>query len=210
LLGLLSCLFFCRPLAADTKPGLTKPAPPHSVPHRSWRNMWRPLWPAGLEDAPDGAFPARWMPGAGTPLCAGDRIARLGVGGTAKHVPAGARPLHNRSARCNCPLRGDEASAQIAAGIQFSARPRCKCFDGTMAGRSDPSSLATTCIRSPPRSLNPRRINPNWKARWSTTPRKEPKWRVPAWTRGRATMLQAKLTTKSARSTLFRIDTHSS
>src|SRR5258706_11768036 len=85
LLGLLSCLCFLRaPLAADTKPALSKPAPTNitaaqivekHVAARGGLQAWETLQTLSVSGKMDA--------GAGDPPLRNDKIAPLGVGATA-------------------------------------------------------------------------------------------------------------------------------
>src|SRR5258708_30442209 len=89
LLGLLSCLFFIRaPLAADTKPGLTKPAPTNisaaqivekHVAARGGLQAWKTLQPLSVS--------RRMHAGAGDSAPRRDRSARPGRWATPQPPP---------------------------------------------------------------------------------------------------------------------------
>jgi len=136
LLGLLSCLCFLRaPLAAETKPGLTKPAPTNisaaqivekHVAARGGLQAWKTLQTLSVSGKMDA--------GAGDSALRSDRIARLGVGATAKHVPAGAAAAANKAGpqQVQLPFTLEmKRPRKSRLEIQFAGKTAVQVFDGT-------------------------------------------------------------------------------
>ena len=93
LLGLLSFLCFLRaPLAADGKPAPANLSAAQIVEKhvaaRGGPQAWRALQTLSVTGKMDA--------GSGDSALRSDRIARLGVGATAKHAPVGAAAVHAR------------------------------------------------------------------------------------------------------------------
>ena len=136
LFGLLSCLCFLRaPLAADTKPGLTKPAPTNisaaqivekNVAARGGLQAWRALQTLSVTGKMDA--------GAGDSALRSDRIARLGVGATVKHAPpGGAAPADKAGPKqVQLPFTLEmKRPRKSRLELQFAGKTAVQVFDGT-------------------------------------------------------------------------------
>jgi outer membrane lipoprotein-sorting protein len=135
LFGLLSCLCFLRaPLAADTKPGLTKPAPTNisaaqivekHVAARGGLQAWRALQTMSVTGKMDA--------GAGDSALRSDKIARLGVGATVKHAPVGAAAAADKGPKqVQLPFTLEmKRPRKSRLELQFAGNTAVQVFDGT-------------------------------------------------------------------------------
>jgi outer membrane lipoprotein-sorting protein len=136
LFGLLSCLCFLRaPLAADTKPGPTKPAPTNisaaqivekHVAARGGLQAWRSLQTLSVTGKMDA--------GAGDSALRSDKIARLGVGASVKHAPpGGATPADKAGPKqVQLPFTLEmKRPRKSRLELQFAGKTAVQVFDGT-------------------------------------------------------------------------------
>jgi outer membrane lipoprotein-sorting protein len=136
LFGLLSCLCFLRaPLAADTKPGLIKPAPTNvsaaqivekHVAARGGLQAWRSLETLSVTGKMDA--------GAGDSALRSDKIARLGVGATVKHAPPGGAVPADKAGpkQVQLPFTLEmKRPRKSRLELQFAGKTAVQVFDGT-------------------------------------------------------------------------------
>jgi outer membrane lipoprotein-sorting protein len=143
LFGLLSCLCFLRaPLAADTKPGLTKPAPTNIKPAptnvsaaqivekhvaaRGGLQAWHALQTLSVTGKMDA--------GAGDSALRSDKVARLGVGASVKHAPPGGLAPADKAGpkQVQLPFTLEmKRPRKSRLELQFAGNTAVQVFDGT-------------------------------------------------------------------------------
>jgi len=143
LLGLLSCLFFIRaPLAADTKPGLTKPAPSNisaaqivekHVAARGGLQAWKTLQTLSVSGKMDA--------GAGDSALRSDRMPRLGVGPPPTPARPGAAAAANTAGpkQVQLPFTLEmKRPRKSRLELQFAGKTAVQVFDGTKGWKVRP------------------------------------------------------------------------
>ena len=131
LLGLLSCLCFLRaPLAADNKPAPANLSAAQIVEKhvaaRGGLQAWRALQTLSVTGKMDA--------GSGDSALRSDRIARLGVGATAKHAPVGAAAAANKAGpkQVQLPFTLEmKRPRKSRLELQFAGKTAVQVFDGT-------------------------------------------------------------------------------
>jgi outer membrane lipoprotein-sorting protein len=130
-LGLLACLCLLRaPLAADSKPAPAKLSAAQIVEKhvaaRGGLQAWRALQTLSVTGKMDA--------GSGDSAVRSDRIARLGVGATVKHAPAGAAAAPDKAGakQVQLPFALEmKRPRKSRLEIQFAGKTAVQVFDGT-------------------------------------------------------------------------------
>src|ERR1700682_5827144 len=131
LLSLLSCLCFLRaPLAAESKPAPANLSAAQIVEKhvaaRGGLQAWKTLQTLSVSGKMDA--------GAGDSALRSDRIARLGVGATAKHAPAGAAAAADKQGakQVQLPFTLEmKRPRKSRLELQFAGKTAVQVFDGT-------------------------------------------------------------------------------
>jgi outer membrane lipoprotein-sorting protein len=138
LLGLLSCLCFLRAaLAADSKPAPANLSAAQivekNVAARGGLQAWRALQTLSVTGKMDA--------GSGDSTRRSDRIARLGVGATVKHSPAGAAAADKEAANKQVQLPFTlemKRPRKSRLELQFAGKTAVQVFDGTTGWKVRP------------------------------------------------------------------------